>query len=115
MGADFIQKAARAFKRTWDRGRVQLATADLFTREPNSVARTIAGDIVDDARLDEGERLTVELNDQGLVGRRGLRQVLRFDDPPDEILRAVQASCGVALGRVEHVHEVAHVAEVSLC
>lgn len=115
MGADFIQKAAKGFKRRWDRGRLQLATADLFTREPSCAARTIAGDIVGDVLFEPGERLTVELSGHGLLGRRGLTPVLRFDDPPGEILRAVQDSCGVATGRIEQVHEVARVAEVSIC
>jgi hypothetical protein len=31
MGADFIEKATPTFKKSWDRARATLATADLFT------------------------------------------------------------------------------------
>ena len=45
MGADFIEKATPSFKKSWDRARVTLGTADLFTRIPDCVARTAAADI----------------------------------------------------------------------
>lgn len=115
MGVDFIRKAAKSFTRSWDRGRVQLATADLFTREPLCSARTIAGEIVDGAVLMQGDRLTVELAADALVARRGLIEVLRFHEPPHEVLDALHASCGVASGRIEQIHRLAGVAEVSLC
>ncbi len=40
MGAEFIEKAAPSFKKAWDRARVKLATADMFTRVPDCAART---------------------------------------------------------------------------
>lgn len=115
MGADFIRKAAKGFKRAWDHGRLRLATADLFTRAPSCGGRTIAGEIVGDSPVEPGQWLTVERSGEGLLGRRGLAPILRFDHPPSDVLRAVDASCGVATGRIEQVHGVARVAEVSLC
>ena len=115
MGTEFIEKAAPACKRAWDRGRVRLATADLFTRETSCAARTIAGDIVADAEVKVGEGFTVEAEGVGLVARRGLTEVVRFNNPPADVVRAIQESSGVAKGRVEQVHELARVAEVSLC
>ena len=51
MGSDFIEKAAPSFKKSWDRGRVAVATANLFTKQPASLVRTVPADIVGGARL----------------------------------------------------------------
>ena len=49
MGADFIEKATPTFKKSWDRARIALATADLFTRAPTGAARLAAAEIVGNA------------------------------------------------------------------
>jgi hypothetical protein len=115
MGADFPEKAAATFKKSWDRARVALATADLFTRKPSEAKCTAAADIVGSTRLKVGEHLTVEAQGEGLVALRGIAEVARFPNPPTELLKAVQDSCGIAKGVVEQIHEMAAVAEISLC
>lgn len=115
MGADFVQKAAPTFKRTWDKGRLQLSTPDLFTSEASYAARTVAGDLLDNVDLKVGDALTVEMDGYELVARLGLKKILHFKNPSDEILKTVLAACGVAKGRVEQVYGFAKVAEVSLC
>jgi hypothetical protein len=115
MGADFIEKAAKSFEKSWDRGRVELATADLFTRKPTDARCTAAADIVDGAQLRVGDHLTVEPQGGGLVALRGNVEVARFPKPPTELLKAVVDSCGIAKGVVEQVHDIASVADISLC
>lgn len=115
MGAEFIEKAAPAFRKSWDRARVTLATADLFTRTPKCAARTGIADIVGDAAIAVGDWLTVEVQDDVLIARRGNGDVARFTNPAPDLFRAVEASCGIAKGTVEHVHSLARIAEISLC
>lgn len=115
MGADFIEKATPSFKKSWDRARVELATPDLFTSTPSCAARTAVADIVPDQCLQVGEQLTVEIEAGILVARRGNAEVARFTAPPLELVQAVEAACGIAKGTVEQVHELARVAEISLC
>lgn len=115
MGADFIEKATPTFKKSWDRARVALATADLFTREPSCAARTAAAEIVGSTRLHVGDHLTVEREGEGLVALRGNAAVARFTKPSADLVKAVADSCGVAKGVVEQVHDLAGVAEISLC
>ena len=112
---DFIEKATPSFKKSWDRARVALGTADLFTRTPECVPRTAAADIVDGANLEVGERVIVETQGTELIARRGSGDVARFANPPPELLHAVTASCGIAKGTVEEIHRIAGVAEISLC
>ena len=115
MGSDFIEKAAPTFRKSWDRARTALATADLFTKAPSSAPRTAAAEIIGTAQLEVGDRLTVEAQDGALVARRGNRDVARFTNPAPALVQAVEQSCGVAKGMVEQVHGLAGVAEISLC
>ena len=115
MGADFVEKATKSFKRSWDRAKVALSTADLFTRQPDDAPRTVAADIVNGADLDVGVSLVVEGQDGMLIARRGNDEVARVTDAPSSILQAVTESCGLAKGTVETVHPIARVVEISLC
>ena len=115
MGVDFLERAKKTFKRSWDRERVALATPDLLRREPGCAGVSIAGDIVPGAEVEPGEKLTVELAPRGLIARRGLTEVVRMPDAAPEIVEAVRQGCGVAVGTVEQVHEPAGVAEISIC
>jgi hypothetical protein len=81
MGADFIEKATPTFKKSWDRARIALATADLFTRAPSGAARLAAAEIIGNATLRVGDHLTVEAQDGGLVALRGNTEVARFTKP----------------------------------
>jgi hypothetical protein len=74
--------------------------------------RVAAADIVGGARLEVGDQLTVEVQEGGLVARRGNTDVARFLNPSADLVRAVETSCGVAKGTVEQVHDLAGVAEI---
>ena len=115
MGIDFIRKAAKTFQKSWDQERVNLATPTLFTQQPTCAARTAAADLVHYTALHEGDTLTVQLNDTGLVAMRGLSEVAHFIDPSPELVAAVRQSCGVARGTVEQINNIAGVVEISVC
>ena len=115
MGIEFIEKATPTFRKSWDRARVELATADLFTQTPARTARTAVADIVGGACLEVGQQLTVEVQEGTLIARRGNREVARFTGPAPELVTAVQDSCGIAKGTVECIHALAGVAEISIC
>ena len=68
MGADFVEKTASGFRRRFDKGRRDLATADLFTVTPVAAARTIVGVFTNGSRLKPGDRLV--LYTDGLVETR---------------------------------------------
>ena len=115
MGADFHEKATPTFKKSFDRARIALATADLFTREPVSKARTCAADIVGDAVFSVGDHVVLERSDNRLVGLRGNQEVLTISSPPSELVTAIDKSSGVAKEIVQIVHELAGVVEISAC
>jgi hypothetical protein len=115
MGAEFIRRASKSFTKHWDVCRKALATADLFTREPTCAGRSAPFDLAPNVAVQAGDVVIVEREGTALVARRGLREVARAASPPPELLRAVEDSCGVAKGTIEHTHGLANVAEISLC
>jgi|ERR1700680_3407992 len=115
MGAEFIRAAAASFKKGWDKGLIRLGTADLFTQQPTCAPRVIDAVIIGNASFDTGENLVIRQIGTRLVAARGLSEVAHVTNPVPEILRAVEASCGVAKGIVEHVHKDAGVVEIAVC
>ena len=115
MGLDFIEKTKKAVRKKWDRARVKLATADLLTRNPERVGCSTVFELAANARLSEGDCVTVEAKGSSLVARRGLSVVAHAPQPPPQVLQAVKDSCGIAQGTVERVHRVASVVEILSC
>jgi hypothetical protein len=115
MGADFLERVGKTIKRSWDRQRVALGTSDLLTKQPGCAGRSVVGEIIGDARLAPGEKLTVEKAGDGLIARRGLTDLVRISDAPAEVVRGVEESCGVGVGIIDQVHDAAGVVEMSIC
>lgn len=115
MGADFLERVKKTIKRSWDRERVALATSDLLTRQPDCVGRSVVGEIVGGASLSPGEKLTVEKDGGDLIVRRGLTGVARISQPPSDVIRGIEESCGIGVGTVDQVHDAARVVEITIC
>jgi hypothetical protein len=115
MGSDFLERIRHSFKKSLDRARVDLATETLLTKTTTCAPRTAVAEITVGEYLRVGEQVTVEIDSQELVARRGTIEVARFKTPPPDLLEAVEKSAGIALGNVEIVHDLAGVAEISLC
>jgi hypothetical protein len=115
VGAEFIRKATKTLTKHWDNARTRLGTADLFTRDLDCATRSAPFDLSQSAALSVGDAVTVEKEGGALVARQRLSEVARTDNPPAELLRAVEHSCGIAKGTIEQIHGSARVAEISLC
>src|SRR5260221_479774 len=105
MGVDFLQRVGKTLKRSWDQGRVAMATPDLTTRELVSAGRGITAEIVSDAILSPGEHLTVQLEDGALVARRCLTVVARKDSPSSAIVEVLNQYCNIRPATVSEVHD----------
>ncbi len=115
MGSDFLERAKKTFRRSWDRERVALATSNLFTRQPECERRSIIGEIVNGAEVSAGEKLTIEKYRDYLVARRGLAEVVRITQPPNDVLIGIEQSCGVGVGTIDHVHRASATVEITVC
>jgi hypothetical protein len=116
MGVEWLQERAKAFKKSWDKGRLALGTANLFTQQPQfAAACTVPGTIVGAVALQVGERLLIERNDDHYVARRDFAVVARLTTLHDSVREALDRSSGIGTGTVECVHEIAGIVEISIC
>jgi hypothetical protein len=115
MGIDFIRKCAPAFRKGLDRRRVELGTPDLFSRKLERKPRAYAASVQSGERLAEGDKLSVCLKGNQVLALRGLSPVAQIRNPPTELVMGLQASFGEACGEVQSVHEMACIAEITLC
>ncbi len=115
MGSDFLPRAGKTLKRSWDEGRVEAATRNLLTRDPTCAGRSVAAEIEPGVRLSAGEAVTVDIEGGTLVFRRGLTVVAWLRDPPAALIEVVTALCNIRHGTVEQVHDMANTAEINVC
>ena len=94
MGADFLERVKKTLRRSWDYERLALSTSDLLTKQPDCEGRSVIGEIIGNARLTPGEKLTVERDAAGLVARRGLTDVVRIPQAPPDVVRGIE-ECAV--------------------
>lgn len=115
MGSDFRQRTGKTLKRSWDEGRVAMATTDLLTRQPTCVGRAIAADVVDGAELALGQAVTLEIENGTVVARRRLTVVARAQSPSPALIEVITGSCNVRPGMVDQVHPMAGIVEIVVC
>ena len=114
MGTDFLQRAGKTLRRSWDTGRAAIGTPDLTTRDPICAGRAVAANIISGARIAPGDCVNAELEGDTLVFRRGLSVIARKEIPPSEIAEAVRQHCNIRPGIVDHVHDMADVVEITV-
>lgn len=115
MGVDFIGRTGRTFEKHLDIARARLGTHDLFTRAPMEDRPSFPIKAAPNARLQQGQELTVEVAGERLVFRDVLSVVATVEAPMPDTFEAVRASSGVATAIVQEVHHLSGVAEVTLC
>jgi hypothetical protein len=113
VGVDFIQKTKRSFEKHLDLHRVNLGTADLFTRHPVELRPTFSADLAGGACPKAGDDLIAEIEGQTLILSSKM-QIIATGVAPI-ILQAVEESCGLATAIVQEVHELSGVIELTLC
>ena len=115
MGLEFIEKAGSSFHKGLDRKRAQLATPTLFTQQPRSKPRVYAANLHPGSKTHDGEQLGVRQHCGKVLVMRGIDPIATIENPPPELLEALIESYDEACGVVQHVYEMAGVAEISLC
>lgn len=115
MGMDFIRKAAPSFRKGLDRMRIALATPTLFTQQPASTPCAYAASLNGGFTPTVGDKLGIRLDGERVLILRGLDLVGSFRTPTTELLEALRASHGEACGLVQQVHDIACIAEITVC
>ena len=114
MGLDFIRRAAKGFTKTWDRGRTSLATPSLFTRYPEARRRTVLAEMAPDCTPRVGAEFAVCVEGQRLVHIDETNRIGCLQNPPSDLVDAIRAAGGYALGQISHFNPISGTADVEI-
>lgn len=115
MGVDFIKKCAKGFNKSWDRGKRELATPDLFRKDPSLAARTYCAVPTNGTGLDLGREFLARVVGDRVCLYDGMDIVGALKAPPTSLADSIQKDgCGVAVAKVVHSHEFSGAADVSI-
>lgn len=105
MGVDFLRKVAKPYKRGWDRGLRQLCLPDLFAQENPTVRRTFVARGVGAEAAVAGMECELRARAPDRIDvYRNCAAVAIAERAPSDLVSAIAARGGVALGRVTNVH-----------
>ena len=100
MGLDFIRLRAPTFRKSWDRGKMKLATPDLLTQQPECNTRSVVAVVDQGCELPKDTEVAVCTRDKQLIVLRENTIVARGAEPPPDIYKAIDKSGEMALGRI---------------
>ena len=82
MGAEFLKKINRSYRRHINKKRAELARADLFTQTPKEKPRCALAFVSSGAKLNDGDYLIIETKGQRPLASKGNSVVAEFANPP---------------------------------
>ncbi|MCO4095360.1 MAG: hypothetical protein HEQ37_19250 [Acidovorax sp.] len=114
MGLDFIRRAAKGFTKSWDRGRTSLATPSLFTRYPEARRRTVIAEMAPDCNPRVGAEFAICIEGRSLVLIEETSRIGYLQNPPSDLVDAIRAAGGCALGQISHFNPISGTADVEI-
>lgn len=114
MGLDFIRRCAPTFTKAWNRGRHDLATPTLFTREPGARARSVVALSDGIGQVTTGSEVTVASDGNGLVMLKGTRRIGTAPSVPADVLRDIKDAGGFTVGTIGTLHPLSESFDVEL-
>ena len=114
MGADFISKAGKTYRKGWDRERRKLSIAELFNKMPQSI-RGITVTPCEISKFCDGGRYELDVQEGRIFVYLNRETIGVCPDPPRSVLAAVAALGGKTLGIFLKVREHSERVEVAVC
>jgi hypothetical protein len=115
MGVDFLGKTKKSFVKHIDSGRAKLAEWDLLTVLPTNQARSFVASLEVGVTVQDGETLITQAYKGELHLVRDNTPIGKFDKLPADIIKAIEASGGLANGVVHRTHRFSNKVDLTLC
>jgi len=106
MGLDFLEKTAKPFHRSCQKGFDSFKRAYLFDPAVAPTERSFLAHVGNTSDLDEGLELVLRLTGNEIAVYREEREVGRCDNPPPSLTDKLRQSQGLAVGRLEALHSL---------
>jgi hypothetical protein len=114
MGIDFIKKAAKSFKRSWDRGRTELAQPNLFQNNPKLEPSAIAAHPAPGHEFKAADEYVARPSGDKLYLYCGEKCVGEAPHATKDALNAISQAGNVALAKVVKTHPISGTADITL-
>jgi hypothetical protein len=115
MGLDFIRRATgKPWRKSWRQELGNLKENDLFHPEIKEASCSFTAAIDPGTSLSLKKSYVAEVGQGCVVVSDGLRRICRVDEPPGDLLLALESRGGIAEARVERVSVFGTTIEVSL-
>lgn len=115
MGLDFLRARATSYRKALDWSRAALVTPSLFNQDLACSSRIYAARLGVGKTVVNGEILGARLCDGSVELRRGLEYLGSVNDPPDDLVNALEGSFREGTAKVQQFHTISRTAEVSVC
>jgi hypothetical protein len=114
MGIEFRSRIGKGLRRSWSKCAVSLASPRLLPVDTCEQPRRILFKVLEDRSLDAGETLLIRIQDGCLIAVRDVHILARAIAAPEDILRTVTNSFGIACGLVTRIHDFSPTAEIAI-
>ncbi|VIO69560.1 hypothetical protein CI1B_27660 [Bradyrhizobium ivorense] len=114
MGAEELQKRRPSHDKYIDRQRVALATLDLFTRFPEDQPRSFIAVMEKGISPSVGSDHILQADKGKLLGCVGNSVQFSAPNAPSDILKALSAGAGIAVGEIIRVNPLSNTVEVKI-
>ena len=112
MGADFKEKTKKSFEKCWDQAAVAANTPDLFCKVPDRAPDRFEAEAIGGAAVAVGDSVSVRMEGNALVGRRGISPVLTIANPSSSLVESIAQGCNIARVNVVAADHISGVFEV---
>ena len=114
MGAEELKKRRASHDKYIDRQRVALATPDLFTRMPDDQPRSFIAVMENGIAPAVGRDHILQADKGKLMGCIGNSVHFLAASAPPDILQAIDAGAGIAVGEIIRVNPISNTVEVKI-
>jgi hypothetical protein len=104
MGADFLEKTKKPFRKHLARSRAKLKMDTLFSAEPELRSRILRAEPFPNCAPAVGDRLTIEPDNGRLIARAGITPVAEISNPPPSLIDHFVKSPTLAPAEVSEIN-----------
>lgn len=113
MGIDFLDKTAKPFHRSCQKGYERLKSVYLFDPAVAPTQRSFLARLGKAADISEGLELVLRVEGDQIGLYRNECEIGRCDDPPSPLVAKIRETAdGLAVGRLETLHPLSHSVDV---
>lgn len=115
MGIHVQKKAQKSFNQHIDKAMAEVKNGDLFDQPPQTCDRKYVAEPCSRTSLNVGEKVSLELKGDTVIGTRSAEKVLKVSNPNPELASHVRSQSGIAEANISKLNPLSQTVEIELC